>query len=219
MRLWVTRSQPGAERTAEALRRKGHEVVVQPVLEAQALKADLDLSRATALAFTSGHAVTAFAAISPRRDLPVYVTGQATAAQARAAGFGEVRSADGDAADLARLIVGDRLAGEVVWPCAQAPARDLAANLAAAGIACSRQAIYQTIQSATAAPSDLDGVLIHSARAASAVAKVLRPEQSSSLTLFALSEGAAEPLRTLPFASVAIALRPEESALLGLIPG
>ena len=35
MRLWVTRSQPGAERTAEALRTKGHEAVVQPVLEAQ----------------------------------------------------------------------------------------------------------------------------------------------------------------------------------------
>ena len=219
MRLWVTRSQPGAERTAEALRTKGHEAVVQPVLEAQPLKTHLDLSRATALAFTSGHAVAAFAAISPRRDLPVYVTGRATAVQARAAGFGEVRSADGDAADLARLIIGDHPAGEVVWPSAQEPARDLAGDLTAAGIACSRQAIYQTVQSAAPPPAGLDGVLIHSARAADVVAQALGAGQSAGLALFALSEAAARPLRNLPFAAVAIAPRPEESALLGLIPG
>ncbi len=75
------------------------------------------------------------------------------------------------------------------------------------------------MQSAAAPPSGLDGVLIHSARAAGAVAKVLSPEQSAGLALFALSEAAARPLQDLPFASVAVAPRPEDSALLGLIPG
>jgi uroporphyrinogen-III synthase len=219
MRLWVTRSQPGAERTAEALRARGHQPVIQPVLEVQPLPVDVDLASAVALAFTSGHAVTAFAALSPRRDLPAYVTGQATANQAWAVGFEDVRSADGDARDLARLIVSDSPAGEVFWPSAQDPARDLAADLAAEGIACTRQVVYRTVQGGSALPDDLDGVLIHSARAATAVADVLTPEQSANLALFALSEAAAQPLRNRPFASVAIAPRPEESALLGLIPG
>jgi uroporphyrinogen-III synthase len=219
MRLWVTRSQPGAERTAEALRAKGHEVVVQPVLEIEPLAVDVDLTKAAALAFTSGHAVAAFAALSRRRNLPAYVTGQATANQARAAGFEDVRSADGDARDLARLIVSDAPAGEVFWPCARDPARDLAADLAAQGIACTRLAVYRTIQGGASPPADLDGILIHSARAATAVGGVLTPGRSAGLALFALSEAAAQPLRNLAFASVAIAPQPSESALLGLIPG
>jgi uroporphyrinogen-III synthase len=219
MRLWVTRSQPGAERTAEALRKQGHQPAVHPVLEVEPLDVEVDLTGSVALAFTSGHAVTAFAALSARRNLPAYVTGQATANQAWAVGFEDVRSADGDARDLAGLIVGDAPSGEVFWPCAEDPARDLVADLAAEGIACTRQAVYRTVQRGAPPPGSLDGILIHSARAAAAVADVLTPGHSTSLVLFALSEAAAEPLRDLPFAAVAIAPRPEESALLGLIPG
>jgi uroporphyrinogen-III synthase len=218
MRLWVTRSQPGAERTAEALREMGHEPVVQPVLDVQLLDVDINLASATAIAFTSGHAVGAFALASARRDLPVYVTGQGTAAQAWAAGFSDVRSADGDASDLARLIIGDS-PGEVFWPCAEEPARDLAFDLAEAGIACASLAVYRTVQSNAPPPHGVEGLLIHSARAAVAVARVLPPEQSVRLILFALSAAAAQPLLDRPFQRVAIAPRPEELALLGLIAG
>lgn len=219
MRLWVTRSQPGAGRTAEALRGLGHEPVVQPVLQVETLDVDLDLAGVAAIAFTSAHAVVAFAALSPRRDLPVFTTGDATAAEALRNGFPTVISADGDAADLARLILAQPPAGPVLWPCAEAPARDLVALLAEGGVAAVRRTVYRTVLSRDPAPENLDGVLIHSARAAQAAAKLLSAEAARSLTLYGLSAAAIEPLAGHPFDRRIVATRPEESALIALIAG
>lgn len=219
MRLWVTRSQPGADRTAESLRAKGHEPVVQPVLEAETLDAKLDLTGAAALAFTSAHAVAAFASLSPARGWPVFVTGEATAKAAEGAGFADIRSADGDATDMARLILAEPPRGRVIWPTAEAPAHDLAGLLEAGGVETSRQVVYRTVVSLKAAPGGLDGVIIHSARAAAAVAQGLGPDKTAKLRLFALSSAAARPLAHLPFAAVACAQTPQESALLALIAG
>ena len=219
MRLWVTRSQPGAGRTADALRGMGHDPVIQPVLDAEPLDVGLNLTRVAALAFTSGHAVRAFAALSPRRDLPVFTTGEATAAQARRDGFAEVSSADGDAQDLAHLILQHPPGGEVLWPCAEEPARDLAALLAHGGVTAIRQPVYRTVIATEAAPHRLDGVLIHSARAAQALAKLLPAPDARALSLYALSAAAAEPLANHPFHRRILATRPEESALLSLIAG
>ena len=219
MRLWVTRSQPGAGRTADALRGMGHDPVVQPVLHAEPLEVELDLGRTAALAFTSGQAVRAFAALTPRRDLPVFTTGEATAAQARRDGFAVVRSAAGDAEDLARLILERPPSGLVLWPCAEEPARDLAVMLAEGGVAAIRQPIYRTVMGTEPAPQGLDGVLVHSARAAQVVAKLLPVLDARSLSLYALSAAAAEPLANHPFRRRFVATRPEESALLALIAG
>ena len=219
MRIWVTRSQPGAERTADALRGMGHDPVVQPVLHAEPFDADLDLSGTAALAFTSAHAVRAFAALSPRRDQPVFTTGDATAAQARREGFVNVRSAAGDAEDLARLILMDPPGGSVLWPCAQEPARDLVALLAQGGVAAVRRPVYRTVMGAEPAPESIDAVLVHSARAAEAVAMALAAPDAQALSLYALSEGAAQPLASYPFHRRIVADRPEESVLLALIAG
>ena len=62
------------------------------------------LDGAAGLLFTSANGVRAFAAASPRRDLPALAVGDATAAAARAAGFADVASAGGNVADLALLV-------------------------------------------------------------------------------------------------------------------
>ena len=86
LRIWVTRTQPGANATAARLTAMGHMPIVQPVLKAQPIpNAALDLAGVDALAFTSGHAITAFAALSPERDLPVFTVGEASALLARLA--------------------------------------------------------------------------------------------------------------------------------------
>ena len=54
--------------------------------------------------FTSSNGVRAFAELSPRRDLPAFAVGDATAAAALAAGFTQFKSAGGDVRDLARLV-------------------------------------------------------------------------------------------------------------------
>lgn len=218
MRLWVTRTLPGAEETARRLRDLGHEPIVRPVLAASRVSAEPpDLDKIGAVAFSSGAGVRAFAEISRERSLPVFTTGDATAAEAREAGFGAVHSAWGDLPALARLVASHRPSGEVLWPCAAEPAGDLAAMLAPAGVGVRRLVLYRTVPCAFEVPDGLDGVLIHSPRAARILADRLSAPQSRGLSLFAISPAAAAPLSHLPFADVAVAPRPDETALLGLL--
>src|SRR5438477_13053703 len=90
------------------LRARGCEVLVAPLLQVELL-ADAALGAGPwgALVMTSSNAAHAVAR-HPRHaeltPLPVFVVGRRTAAAARAAGFGDVTSADGDVTALVRLI-------------------------------------------------------------------------------------------------------------------
>lgn len=216
-RIWITRTRPAAEATAARVRELGAEAVVAPVLEVQPIDgAAVDLAGAAALAFTSGHGVRAFAALSPRRDLPAFCVGRATAALARSLGFADARSADGDVHALAELIAADAR-GPVVVPGAREPAADLPGLLAACGVLARAVAVYRTVDAGlAAAPGDIDAVLVHSPKAARAVAGLVG-EVAASMTAYAISEAAAQPLREHPFRRIAVARTPDEEALLDLI--
>jgi uroporphyrinogen-III synthase len=218
-RVWITRTQPQAADTAQRVAALGLEPVLAPVLEARPIPGVTpDLAGVRALAFTSGHAVAAFAALSVVRDLSVFAVGDATAARARAAGFGEVRSADGNTAALADLIIAAR-PGRVLIPMAREPAADLAGLLAARGIEAAPVAVYETVPAGAAPPlADIDLVLIHSPRAAGLVAAHLvgRPE-ASGIIACAISPVAAAPLERVGLAAVRIAARPTEAALLAAL--
>jgi uroporphyrinogen-III synthase len=212
LRIWITRTQPQAEETADKVRALGHEPIIAPVLECQPLPAILDLGGVTALAFTSRNAVAAFAALTPRRDLPVFTTGEATAMEARLTGFAGVASAEGDVGDLARLIA-ERRPGSVLHPGAAEPAGDLVGELSKAGVVARSLAIYETIETGLAAPV-ADAVLVHSPRAGAIVARIAPP----SLPVYAISAAAAAPLIASNFQRVAVAQYPNEQALLKLLP-
>ncbi len=219
-RIWITRSQPGADATAARLLERSFEPVVQSVLRAETLKASTpDLSGVEALAFTSGAAITAFAALSPRRDLPVFAVGDVTAALARAAGFGKVRSAGGDASALAALIVAAAERPRVVLhPGALEPAADLAGLLAMAGIAARAQPVYRTITTGLdAAPEAVDAVLVHSPKAARLVAALVGGNKARQMGAYVLSPAVAEPLRQTGFMTLAVAPNPDEPSLLNLL--
>jgi len=183
----------------------GHEPVVQPVLMAHPLPITVDLGGVVALAFTSRNAVAAFAHECLRRDLPVFAVGEATAADARDAGFHEVISADGDVVALAALIAERRPSGVVLHPAAAEPAGDLAGALAASGVAVRTLAIYETVETGLAAPCDIEAVLIHSPRAARIVARTLSPAQAATIEAFCISAAAAQPLMDVNFQRVAVA--------------
>ena len=219
MRIWVTRTQPQAGVTAERLRRLGHEPIIQPVLEVRPISGvSIDLAGAAALAFTSQNGVAAFAALSARRDLPVFVTGEGTARAAREAGFGQVESADGDVEALAGLIASRRPSGEVIWPGAAEPAGDLCGLLDQAGVTARLVPVYETAPAGPAEPpKGARGVLIHSPRAARVVAERLSAQAAAAMKLFAISAAAAGPLEKLGFSSTALAAEPSEDVLLALL--
>lgn len=104
MKVLLTRPAGENARIAGMLEPLGAECIEWPLTRIVTLVERLEVPAGLdAILFTSANAVRSFAAASARRDLPVLCVGDRTAGAARAAGFADVSSAAGDAADLARL--------------------------------------------------------------------------------------------------------------------
>jgi uroporphyrinogen-III synthase len=107
VRLLLTRPEPDGARTAAALRARGHDVALAPLLRMEPIACDIPDKAYGAVVMTSANAARAVAT-HPRRDalmaLPAFTVGGRSAQAARDAGFGDVRSADGDKADLGALL-------------------------------------------------------------------------------------------------------------------
>lgn len=212
-RVWITRAEPGATRTAERVASLGLEPVKAPVLRIEPVEAQLDLNGVAGLAFTSANGVRAFAGRSAMRDRPVFAVGDRTAQVARSAGFTDVRSASGALADLAALIPAEA-PGPILHPCAREPAGDLAALLGDGRVR--SVAVYRAVETGATAPQDIDAVLIHSPRAARVVASRGAPSLADPVRIIAISPAAAPPLIERGLA-VVIAASPDEDALLAAL--
>lgn len=209
----MTRAQPGAARTAARLTALGFEAVVAPLLTIRPIpRPEPDLDGFAALAFTSVNGVEAFAALTARRDRPVFAVGDVTAAAAQAAGFAAVRSAGGALDDLARLLAGAGIAGRVLAPGAREPAGDLAGLLAGA-VPVEALPVYEALETGAAAPEAFDAALVHSPRAGRALAG-LGPESGRGRLAAAISRAAADALSPAGFVEIRIATAPTEDALL-----
>jgi uroporphyrinogen-III synthase len=223
MRLLVTRPEPGASATRAALAARGHDGLLAPCLEILPLPVRLP-ARAAALIVTSGQAVPALPAAWS--DIPVFCVGDATAARLRQAGFHRVESAAGDAADLARLIIGRRLAGTHVMAVGERHGLALARQLAAAGMTVVRRTVYRARPLRALSPQaaaalnagGLDGVLFYSAETARAFAR-LSPAGTAPLTAYALSEAVAAAAQALPWTDIRVAVAPTEADMMALLDG
>lgn len=212
-RVWVTRTEPGASRTAARLTALGFTPMIAPVLEVRPIAQDApDLSAYSALAFTSPNGVTAFTALTPERDLPVFAVGDATAERARQAGFAAVTSASGDLSDLAWRLAASA-SGRVLVPGAKQPAGDLDELLDGA-VETVRLPVYEAVETRAAPPEGFDAVLLHSPRAARAVAATLGREGGRDRLAVAISAAAATPLASAGFVQIRIAGQPTDAAVL-----
>jgi len=227
-RVWITRARPGAEATAARLEALGHVPLIDPLLEVRDLPWTARLAGVGALAFTSRNGVAAFARASAERGLPVFAVGAATARLAAEAGFTRIESAQGDVADLAGLIAARRAVfdGALLHPAAAEPAGDLVSPLLRAGIEASAVAVYESVARAPepetlAALDHLFAVLLHSPKAARALAALLAQRPAPGLRALCLSSAVAAPLAGLSadgrLGPVAAAPRPRETALFDLL--
>ncbi len=232
MRIAVTRPQADSERTAAALRARGHEVLVAPLMRVEPVKADLAGGWA-AVIITSANAPAAIST-HPARDallkLPVFAVGRRSADAARAAGFADVASASGDVRDLVRLIAERRADAKapLLYLAGEDRAADLIGELTVHGIAAEMRVVYRAVTAPF--PPELiealksgaiDAVLHFSkrsaanylagARQAGLLAQALTPRQTC------LSQPVAEPLAAAGASRVAIAARPDEAALIELL--
>jgi len=225
LNVWITRAEPGASATAERVAAQGFKPRVAPLLRVQPLEAaEIDIRGVAALAFTSANGVRAFAERDATRDIKVFAVGGGTAEAAKAAGFRQVYFSDGDVSALAARIASRKaeLRGSILHPGAAEPAGDLVGDLARAGVEASAVALYESVLTAPpadflAALAELDVVLLHSPKAAKALAGVLRGRDAAHLRLLCLSPSVAKPVARTKVREVIRAPFPIEAALLNLI--
>ncbi len=235
MRVLLTRPEPEAQRTAAALRARGHAVVVAPLLRIEILSdAELGDGPWAAILVTSANAVRAIAAHRRRRDLlgiPAFTVGRHSAQAMRDAGFSNVVSADGNANDLANLVVA-RLKpapAPLLYLAGEERSGDLAGMLRARNFAVHTVLVYRAVAAATlphkvgaALKAEIDAVLHFSRRSAEAYVSAARragvlDDALSKPAHFCLSDRIAEPLTAAGATKIRSAARPEEIALIDLL--
>jgi uroporphyrinogen-III synthase len=184
IRALITRPAADAAPLADALKARGLEVTIEPLMVIETIHGvKLPLEGVQAVLFTSANGVRAFAELAARRDLPACCVGEATAEAARAAGFSEVGVAGGDVRDLAAL-VRDTLApdkGPLLHAAGSAVAGDLAQLLGEHGFTVRRVEVYtatpmkalsdNTVRAVAAAEFDM--VLLFSPRTAAIFVRLI----------------------------------------------
>jgi len=235
VRLLVTRPEADAERTAAALRARGHTVAIAPLLRIEPVTdAEIGVGPWTAILVTSANAARAVAAhqrFAELQTLPVLAVGERSAQAMRAVGFADVSSAEGAAGDLTRLAAARLKRGEPLLYLAGADrSGDIAADLAAQNFLVCTTVVYRAVQAnavpaaaAEALAGGIDGVLHFSHRSAAVYVNLTRHAGLSERALkkpahFCLSAQVAEPLTQAGAVDIRIARAPTEAAMLSLIP-
>ena len=239
MRLLVTRPEPDGERTAQALRARGHAVRLAPLLRTETIAFVIPDQAFSAVVLTSANAARAIADHPGRAQLTAltaFTVGRRTAEAARALGFRDVRSADGDQRDLVDLLRADlvrtdrlRMESGDRAPLLYLAGEDRAGDLAAAGLPVHTAVVYRAVKAdhfpppvaAALAQREIDGVLHFSARSAEAyldcAARGGIGNQALAPVHYCLSRQVAAPLSAAGAPAVRVAAHPDEAALLELV--
>lgn len=231
MRILVTRPLEDGMAIAAHLAVRGHQAMLAPLLEPRFQEGPLleeaghELDNVQAILATSANGIRALSRRTARRDLPVFAVGPQTAEEARRSGFSNVRSADGDANSLAQATMGwAARQGDLLHVCAKDAPTTLAESLGQAGFTVRRCALY-SIEPAAQLPAEtkaalregaLDAVMFFSPRSARIFAALAHDLPTDGLAALCISPATAQALGTLGFARVAVAMRPNQQAMLAL---
>jgi uroporphyrinogen-III synthase len=235
MAVLVTRPHPDDEATAVALRAKGFEVLLAPMLrfEPVAFHDDTD-ARYGAVIVTSANALRGIEphlAGSRLLKLPLFAVGEHTAAAARRAGFAKVVPANGDATALRELMLESvktkdlKKAATLLYLAGADLARDLAGELGERGFNVVTHTTYRMIPVMSLpgevrdafAANGIEAVLHYSRRSARAFLEAARAAgvEISALAIpqCCISDGVAAVVRDAGAPQVTIARSPDENAL------
>jgi uroporphyrinogen-III synthase len=233
MRVIVTRPIEDAERTAAALRERGHEAILSPLLEIRFLDGpEISLDGVQAILATSANGIRALARRTSQRSLPVFAVGPQTTLAARAAGFADVRDADGDASALAETVSRwlDPRRGALLHATGREHKGELAAALEAAGFRVRTEMLYETVPATELSPGarealvtgTLDAVMLFSPRSAEIFREIVTSGgrgggAPTSLIALCISAATEDALHPLTFREIRVAKRPNLDSMLDLL--
>lgn len=232
MRVLITRPEEDAGPMATALRQRGHEPILSPLMDIHFLDGpEISLNGIQAVLATSANGVRALVRRTPRRDVPIFAVGPQTAAAAETAGFLEIRDAQGDASALADAAA--RWSTPQGGPLLHVAGRERAGLLATAlgerGFEVRVEGLYEAVEakglskdSAEALASGrLDAVMLFSPRSARIFSDRVREAklegQCGRMTALCISQATADAASTLSFAAVRVAGRPNQESMLDLL--
>ncbi len=227
----MTRPLQDSRPLVAALETRGVEALISPMLTIAVLPdVTLNLDGVQAVLFTSSNGVRAFAALTSRRDLPVYTVGDRTKVTAEENRFERVESAGGDVDKLCNLVIDHRNPGDgvLLHPAGSAIAGDLSGQLSNAGFVVRRAVIYDAqlargfsgeIRMAIL-DRELDIVLFFSPRSAAtfvSLAKAEGLEQACEhLEALCLSDAVAAAADPIMWRRVLVAPVPTQDSLLAI---
>lgn len=227
MLVLLTRPREQSERTARLLEQRGHETIIDPVLEIRPCAVPaLSLEGMAAVAVTSAHAAHALAGMPS--SMPVFVVGGATARAAQRVLERDVAVAEGDGRALARLVAATLRpdAGSVLHLSGAEVSTGLAEVLGAAGYDYRRIIVYEAVPTvgmeadarSALLEQRLDAVLLYSPRSARLWVRKLREmglaDRVGRVEAACLSAAVAAELRGLGLATVRVATTPIQDDLL-----
>lgn len=234
MAILITRPHPDSETTAAALRPRGFEVLLAPMLRFEPLPfvddAEADYGAVIATSANALRAIDKQLAASRLLKLPLFAVGEHTAAAARKAGFSNVLAAKGDATGLRDLVLQSaqlKKTAVLLYLAGADLARDLASELAECGFGVVTQTTYRMIPVTTLpreaceafAANAVEAVLHYSRRSARAFMDAARAGgvEISALAIphCCISAAVASVLRDAGATQVTVAATPDENALFG----
>lgn len=225
----VTRPEPGATETAARLEALGFQAVPAPVMSIKRMPARLPAPGfVAAVLVTSGQAIPALP--GDYRCWPLFAVGDATAARARQAGFADVTSAAGDAADLANAVrVTVRPGSTLLLVTGRGLGQALADSLRMVGYRVIRRSVYRPAPIRRLARPAVDALRsgrLHAAlffsadtaaRFAAMVERAALQDIVGNSDAVAISQTTAVALQGLPWRRILVAARPNQDAMLALL--
>jgi len=234
MAVLVTRPHPDNEATARALRERGFEVVLAPMLRYEQVPLDEPLEADLAgVIVTSANALRVVAGeLAELAALPLFAVGNHTADEARRLGFSRVISAEGDAAKLRQRVRKEfkgKAAAKLLYLAGIDLSRDLAGELGADGFEVITRTTYRMVALSTLsretreafAANEVEAVLHYSQRSARAFLEAARADgvEISALAVpqCCISANVAAILHEAGAVQVLSAASPDENALFGAL--
>jgi len=232
MHFLLTRPVEDCQQLAQSLIALGHSVQSEPLLNIHIHTCDkIDLANFQAVLFTSANGVRAFKAHYPCFSLPCFCVGEATAQEARKAGFTTISTAGGNVEKLTTLVRQslDPTAGPLLHISGKDIAGNLAGQLEQDHFTIVRQVLYRADKATTLSPTTEDllktakitHIPFYSPRTAQTFMTLIEnrglSEYLTNITALCLSPAVANVISSHHWSKILIADEPDQSHLFQLI--
>lgn len=234
MRVLITRPRESTASLTNQLKKLGHQVIIDPLIEITPLPVDLcsqlpALSSFEAVVTTSQQAIRCLSALTPLRDFSLWCVGSESAKVARGLGFQTVHTAEGTAEDLITKltkIIEPSCEKKVLHASGDVIRVDVIEALSKKGISAERVILYKTIEASAFSPetfealklNTLDAVLFYSPRTGLIFQNLCRlfklEHYCKTVTAICLSDSIKMAIQDLPWDKIRIAKKTTTDDLL-----